>query len=126
MALIALGLTSCSGSPEATPSEPPAASVSETPVASKDVTKDVQKIAKDVSELVDTATETEPGRISVETSIVDPRGGEGSEEALQAVRLCNLVVQNFDVTHVNILEADGTTFAVYGSKIVNDGDCGEY
>ncbi|MER8026914.1 hypothetical protein [Glutamicibacter protophormiae] len=102
------------------------ASATEQDSAEKVVTADVQKIAKDVSEYVVKATETEPGRFSVETSIVDPRGADGSMPALQAVRLCNLVTQNFDAKYVSILEDDGTTFAVYGSPMVNGGECGEY
>lgn len=59
------------------------------------------------------ATETEPGRIEVETSITDPRGGEGSTEAAAAIAICEAAV-SLGATYASVLEADGTTFVLYG------------
>lgn len=125
---LALVLTGCSAEVPAAPAPSPTVS-EEAPEASteKDVTSKVQKIAGELGDVVTSAVEKEPGRIDVQTSIVDPRGPDGSRPALDAVRLCNKIVQGIDgLTHVKILEADRTTFAAYGIPIINDGKCGEY
>lgn len=119
---LVLALAGCSSTPA--PAESPAPTTAE--VEAKDVTVDVKKAAGNMSSLIVSAEETEPGRIEVQTTIVDPRGEDGSRPALDAVRLCNKVVEMGGLTNVDILEKDRTTFAVYGVSIVNDGKCGEY
>ena len=74
-----------------------------------DRTADVQKAAGD---RVTRAVESGPGRFEVETTIVDPRGGEGSGEAEAAIALCASVVE-LGATYVRLLEQDGTTFVIY-------------
>lgn len=69
-------------------------------------------------------TETEPGRVTVETSIVDPREDAGSAEALEAVAICEAAV-SAGPTHVSVMEADGTHFVLYGHPAYPAGECSE-
>lgn len=66
-------------------------------------------------------TETEPGRLEVETDIVDPRGDPGSPEAETAILICEAAVAFAEVTNVSIFESDGTTFVVYGHPLYSNG-----
>lgn len=88
----------------------PATSAPASPTGTVDRTADVRAVAGDT---VTSATETEPGRIEVDTTIADPRGGAGSAEAVAAIAVCNAVL-SLGVTHVTVREADGTTFVVAG------------
>ncbi|WP_194521987.1 hypothetical protein [Cellulosimicrobium sp. JZ28] len=113
-AILALSLTlsACSGD---APDEATAAPATETSTEAEasapvDRTADVQAVAGDV---VTKATETEPGRIEVETTIADPRSDAGSAEAQSAIVVCE-AVKGLGAEHVSILEADGSTFVVAG------------
>ncbi|WP_163185912.1 hypothetical protein [Cellulosimicrobium sp. SL-1] len=113
-AILALSLTlsACSGD---APDEATAAPATETSPAAEtsaavDRTADVQAAAGDV---VTKATETEPGRIEVETTIADPRGDAGGAEGQSAIAVCE-AVKGLGAEHVSVLEADGSTFVVAG------------
>lgn len=69
--------------------------------------------------------ETEPGRISIETSIVDPRGADGSDEAKSAIAICESVVALFGSSYISVLEDDGTNFVLFGHSSVPSGACTE-
>ncbi|QIK83122.1 hypothetical protein [Sanguibacter sp. HDW7] len=101
---LAVGLVGCSSEPDPAP---PAAAT--TTSAEVDRTADVKRAAGDA---VTRAVESEPGRFEVETTIVDPRGGEGSDEAKAALAICAAVV-DLGATYVRVLEKDGTTFVIY-------------
>ena len=77
-----------------------------------------QQIATDVgsyANLITSAEETEPGRIEVGTSIVDPRGADGSAPARQALGICQRIRNAHpDAQRITIYEQDGTTFVLYG------------
>jgi hypothetical protein len=66
------------------------------------------------------ATQTEPGRVEVVTSIVDPRGGtSGTPEAQQAIAVCNGTVawlqgQGVAEPRVSVMESNGTSYVLYG------------
>ncbi|WP_454728846.1 hypothetical protein [Cellulosimicrobium protaetiae] len=102
---LALALSACSGDAPVEDAAGPATAT----VSTVDRTADVQAVA---GEVVTKATETEPGRIEVETTIVDPRT-DASAEAAQAVEVCNAVIE-LGAEHVSVLEADGSTFVVAG------------
>jgi hypothetical protein len=113
-AILALSLTlsACSGD---APDEATAAPATETSTEAEasapvDRTADAQAVAGDV---VTKATETEPGRIEVETTIADPRSDAGSAEAQSAIAVCE-AVKGLGAEHVSVLEADGSTFVVAG------------
>ena len=113
-ALLALSLTlsACSGD---APDEATAAPATETSTEAEasapvDRTADAQAVAGDV---VTKATETEPGRIEVETTIADPRSDAGSAEAQSAIAVCE-AVKGLGAEHVSVLESDGSTFVVAG------------
>lgn len=72
-----------------------------------------------MGDTVVSATETEPGRYEIQTSIVDPRGAAGSAEAVDAIAICEAVVK-LGATYVSVLEEDGTTFVVYGHPRYGD------
>lgn len=73
------------------------------------------------------AMETEPGRLQIDTTVVDPRGPDGSEPALVAVSMCNAAVASFGAAypHIKVMEADGTHFVLFGHPAVPDGACTE-
>lgn len=73
---------------------------------------------------VSAVTETEPGRFEIQTSIVDPRGGDGSPEAQEAMAICEAAV-GAGATYVAVFEADGTHFVLYGHPSVPVGTCAE-
>lgn len=73
---------------------------------------------------VSAVTETEPGRFEIQTGIVDPRGDDGSPEALEAIAICEAAV-GAGAAYVAVLEADGTHFVLYGHPSVPAGACGE-
>ncbi|MGW9416310.1 MULTISPECIES: hypothetical protein [Cellulosimicrobium] len=113
-AILALSLTlsACSGD---APDEATAAPATETSTEAEasapvDRTADAQAVAGDV---VTKATETEPGRIEVETTIADPRSDAGSAEAQSAIAVCE-AVKGLGAEHVSVLESDGSTFVVAG------------
>ncbi|MGX5715512.1 hypothetical protein [Arthrobacter sp. MAHUQ-56] len=74
---------------------------------------------------IKSVTETEPGRIRIETSIVDPRGADGGEEAKSAIAICQSVVSLFGPSYVSVLEDDGTNFVLFGHPTVPSGACAE-
>jgi len=113
-------LSACSTTP-ATPPVPVA-----TVAAATDRTTDVVAVlGEDAAAAVESAEETEPGRITVHTSIVDPRTDTGSPEALLALSICAAVSNTGSWTHVNVMEADGTHFVLYGHPSAPD-TCVEY
>jgi hypothetical protein len=86
-----------------------------------DVTNEVRASASGASwaDTVTTATLTEPGRITAETTITDPRGADGSPAAQQAIQVCEGVVAYLQGTgvaepKVSVMEGDGSTFVLYG------------
>ena len=85
-----------------------------------------------IDSAVQTATETEPGRLDIITSIVVPRGEPGSPEAQQAIALCEAAVDTLGDTavQVDVQDADGTTFVVYSQTPLPDdlptGECIEF
>jgi hypothetical protein len=74
---------------------------------------------------IKSATETEPGRISIGTSVVDPRGADGSEAAKTAIAICESAVALFGPSYVAIKEDDGTHFVLFGHSSVPKGTCTE-
>ncbi len=70
--------------------------------------------------LITAATRTEPGRVEVETTIIDPRGGTtGSPEAQQARAVCEgalawLQTRGAAEPKVSVMESNGTSFVLYG------------
>lgn len=74
---------------------------------------------------IKSVTETEPGKIRIETSLVDPRGADGSEEAKSAITICESVVSLFGPSYVSVLANDGTTFVLFGHPTVASGACAE-
>lgn len=79
---------------------------------------------------VTSAIETEPGRMEISMTIVDPRGEDGSPEAQQAVAACEAAVDLLEdagaaEVNVAVFEDDGTHFVLYGHPRVTEGECGE-
>jgi hypothetical protein len=94
---------------------------------SRDKTADFKTAKKNAPWLgkITSVTEIEPGRIRVETSVVDPRGADGSEEARSAIAVCESVVALFGPNYVSVLEDDGTNFVLFGHPSVPSGACTE-
>lgn len=138
-ATLALLLTGCSPSAlqnASSAAAPTRATVSQAAVApesipsttnSRDKTADFKTAKKDAPwlDMIKTVTETEPGRISVQTSLLDRRGAEGSEESRTAIAICESVVTLFGPSYVSVLENDGTNFVLFGHPSVPTGACTE-
>lgn len=91
----------------------------------KDITEKVQTaLPEDLSYLVTKAEETEPGRVVVNTIIVDPRGKNGSPQAMDAIRICQTIVP-MGYEKISIMEKDRTTYVLYNHPDVPNGVCGE-
>lgn len=121
----ALLLAGCSSTIEPEPTKEPASAESATPTMAKDISADVRDAAGAAGEAITKAEETEPGRISVETSLVDPRGEDGSTEAKQAIEICEAAAGLDGVTYVSVLEEDGTSWVLFGHPAVPEGECAE-
>lgn len=116
-----LTLTGCSP-PAADPVSTASTEPTDTPA---DATSTVQTAVGDtLAPLVLAATRTPAGRIEVTTSLIDPRS-DGSQEGLDAVAICETLAALEGVTYVNVLEVDGTTFAVFGHPSFPRGKCSE-
>jgi type IV pilus biogenesis protein CpaD/CtpE len=101
--------------PIATPSPTPTAEQADAAPAPADVTSQVRDASPSLESYVKTATSPEAGRITVETSLIDPRGEAGSPEAVLALQLCSDVVANMSgVSYVSIMEDDGSSWVLYG------------
>lgn len=123
---LALVLTSCSAEAPAPIEVTDATATAEKPAASNDLTKTVKALlGKPDSDVVTSAIEEEPGRIIVETTLVDPRGKDGSTEAKRALAICEMLAEKNDVDYVSIKESDGTNWVLYGHPMVPKGECGE-
>lgn len=100
--------------------------------ARNDQTKALLSLANgaDWADSLTTATMTEPGRLEVATTLVDPRGDAGSPEAQEVIAICEAAVslledQDVSDPYVSVLEDDGTTWILYGHPMVPEGECGE-
>jgi hypothetical protein len=89
--------------------------------AKDDLTKDLLRgtRGKSWAKKVASVTETEPGRLTVVTSIIDPRGGSGSPAAKTAIQVCEAAVVLLDQRgtknpYVSVMEKDGTTYVLFG------------
>lgn len=127
-AVLALALAGCSSTPA--PADTPApsettAEAAEAPAASSDLTATVKTLADKDGDIITSAIEEEPGRIIVETTLVDPRGKDGSPEAKRALAICEMLASKDDVDYVNIKEADGTSWVLFGHPMAPEGECGE-
>lgn len=107
--LLAAGLSGCATG--ATPDAATPAPATSAPAADSEIATAAQAL---VGGSVTAATETEPGRLQLDTTIVDPRGDAGSSEALEALALCEQAKAIPGVTHVSVMEADGTSFILAG------------
>jgi len=70
-------------------------------------------------------TETEPGRLSIDTTLIDPRGAADSEAAKTAIAICESAVQLYQPSNVAVKEKDGTHFVLFGHPSVPVGACAE-
>ncbi|TFD74644.1 hypothetical protein [Cryobacterium psychrophilum] len=119
----ALLLSACSGTAEPVDTS----SGTTAPVATVvDRTADVSAaLSPELAAFVTQAEEPETGRINVSTTIVDPRGSNGSADAVTALAICTAVSQLDGIENVSIYEADGTSLVLFGHPSVPAGKCGE-
>lgn len=90
-----------------------------------DRTAELADALADTATYLEQATETEPGRLDIQTNIVDPRGDDNSTEASTAVVICNAAVSLGDIDYVSVMEADGTSFVLFGHPSVPEATCTE-
>ena len=94
----------------------PAPTVTVTVSAAPDSMSDGDRLTalRAVSQMVTGVEETEPGRWVVHTSILDPRGDDGSSpEAQKAIAICERAVE-LGATYVSVMESNDSTFVLYG------------
>lgn len=97
----------------ATPEPAPTVTVTATPTPEAlPAPDDIDVAVREASGAVTSAVEVEPGRWTIETSIVDPRV-DGSAEAAEAIEICEAAV-DAGAEYVSVMESDGTTFVLYG------------
>ena len=104
----------------ATPEPAPTVTVTAEPPAAVAPTDDRIAALRAVSQMVTGVEETEPGRWVVHTSIIDPRGDDGSSpEAQKAIAICEKAVE-LGAVHVSVMESNDSTFVVYGHPSYGD------
>lgn len=119
-----LALTGCSATAEPAPTVTvtvtaearPAPTVTVTVSAAPDSMSADDRLTalRAVSQMVTGVEETEPGRWVVHTSILDPRGDDGSSpEAQKAISICERAVE-LGATYVSVMESNDSTFVLYG------------
>jgi hypothetical protein len=108
--------------PTPTPSSTPTPSASPTPTASPTpsptptaapLIDQLRETAGLDGEAITNAEEPQPGWLDIETSIVDPRGDNGSLQAIQAIQICE-AGKYLGYERVNVFESDGTHFVLAG------------
>ena len=111
LAVVVALLAGCGSTPD-TPEETPTTTAATT--AEVDRTSDLQA-AIDNPEVVTKAVETEHGRLTIETSIVDDRE-DGGDDATQAITICEAGKALLDAPepYVAVMEDDGTSFVIAG------------
>lgn len=84
-----------------------------------------EALPPNLSSLVKSAKEPELGKVQIETSIVDPRGGiSGSLQAQQAIEICNAIsLQGYN--KVSVMEDNGTSFVLFGHPSYPEKTCSE-
>lgn len=130
--LLVASLVSCSSEPEpiptvtvtvtATPEPAPTVTVTAMPQAEAEAPPSDDRLAalRSISEMVTGVEETEPGRWVIHTSIVDPRGDDGtSPEAQKATAICEKAVE-LGAAKVSVMESNDSTFVVYGHPSFGD------
>jgi hypothetical protein len=123
--LVIVSLSGCSGS-GSSDTAPPA------PAAPSGVDRTAELKSANASaawiDQVTLAEETEPGRLEIATTIVDPRGEEGSAEAQLAIGVCEagVTILGAGATVVSVLEQDGTSFVLFGHPSAPAGRCTEF
>lgn len=139
IAIAALLLTGCSSStPQTAPTTaaPAQATASQTAAAPETIPSSTHELDKTADfatananapwvAQIKSVTETEPGRIRIDTSVVDPRGANGSDAAKAAIAICESAVALFKPSYVSVLEDDGTNFVLFGHPSVPKGACSE-
>lgn len=93
--------------------------------ADKTVDFQTANASEDWISSVTAVTEAEPGRLSIDTSVIDPRGEDGSNEAKIAIAICESAVQFSQPSYVAVKEKDGTRFVLYGHPSVQQDACTE-
>ena len=105
--------------------------IEESPAPSKEsITAEVVAAveARELAHVADVVTaHRDGGAVVIETTVVDPRGADESQEARWAVAVCEAVVEaGLSSGMIYVQEADGTTFATNSPAASDDGSCAEY
>ncbi|MEB0303802.1 hypothetical protein QN345_00415 [Cryobacterium sp. 10I1] len=108
--LASLALTGCS-----TASSPATTPASAAQPTGTDRTAELRStLSADLAQFLTSAVEVEPGRITVATTVIDPRSGKGGAAAQAAIAICQSAVALTGTTYVSVQESDGSTFVLYG------------
>ncbi|UTX35273.1 hypothetical protein NNL26_03250 [Micrococcus luteus] len=123
VAALALALTSCAS----TDSQPAASSSSASSTAAASSASglaDAVSAALADDPHVTGVESPEDGRVEVSTDLTDPRT-DNSAEAGQAVAICEAAAEVQGVEYVNVTEADGTSWVLFGHPKYPEGECTE-
>ncbi len=135
-ALTVLAVAGCS-SPQSAPdtgaAAPSVISVPAAPSASATFATDLAGPVNEALSNVDTVSgieQTGSASVQVNTTIVDPRGEDGSAEAAEALAVCETAAAAVDgIQSLTVNEADGTGLALYrtdAGTLGPSGECFEY
>lgn len=96
------------------PTPAPTVTVTATPAAEAPAAADVASGVRAASANVTGVEQTEPGRWTIQTSLVDPGAGvSGSPAAKEAIRICQKAVE-LGATYVVVRDADDSSWILYG------------
>lgn len=127
LAVSALAILALNGfsSPESAESSSSASPSSSAPTAfATDLAGPVEEAVAGF-EVVLGVEQTSDTSVEVHTGIVDPRGGEGSAEAVEDLEVCEAAAGVDGVENLIVKEADGTGFALYRVEVRILGPSGE-
>lgn len=126
--VLSTSLVGCGSSEEETSPTPKDTSAPIASVKTVDRLADLKKANSDSGWLGDVKTveQSSADRLDIETSIVDPRGSDGSPAAKEATRVCRAAVrllksEGVKKPSVSVKEDDGTTFVILSYPGYPDG-----
>ena len=122
--LAVFGLSACSSTepaPSPTDKAPTAEPAPVGPSGDELVSAVESELGPDI-EHVESIDSPEAGRVQITTNLTDP-GSATAAESLQALAMCEAAARVDGVTYVNVTEADGTSWVLYGHPSMPEGDC---
>lgn len=136
LAASTLSVGCSAGAPESPAETSPSAAAEshpdpESPTVTELVMAEIEGDEYAESNVVTKVTAEDGTSLTIETTLVDPRGDSGSSEAERATYICEASRRVPGIEEVKVMEADGTHWIVYGENYESlvpgsSTSCGEY